>query len=279
MKKLRIKLSVVLLFLLLPATTFAEEPSLEIYGSLTQGGVVIGKTEPGATVLLNGQTIEMTQAGQFVFGFGRDADLNQTLEVVSSEGARVKKALSLAKRDYKIQRIEGVPQKTVTPPESALPRIRKETAEVKGARKQFHARTDFIRQFVKPASGPVTGVYGSQRVYNGHPKRPHYGVDYAGPVGAPVTAPASGIVTLVHPDMYYSGGTLIIDHGYGLSSTFIHLSEVLVEVGQEVEQGDLIAKIGQGGRSTGPHLDWRMNWKTERVDPELMLKVQLPEGF
>lgn len=279
MNYLRIERIIVLLFSLFPVLVLAQDSLVEYYGELTQGGIVVGKTDPNAQVFLNGELIEVTIGGHFVFGFGRDANLEQILRVTDSKGQSVEKSLSLKKRDYQIQRIEGVPQKTVTPPESALARIKKETAQVKEARKQFHLRTDFISQFKAPATGRITGVYGSQRVYNGTPKRPHYGVDYAGPVGADVSAPASGIVTLVHQDMYYSGGTLIIDHGYGLSSTFIHLSEVLVEVGQEVQQGDVIAKIGEGGRSTGPHLDWRMNWKNERVDPQLMLKVSLPVEF
>lgn len=279
MKSLRIERIIVLLFCLSSFSARAEGPVIEYYGELTQGGVLVGKTSPDGELLLNGERIEITREGRFVFGFGRDASLSQTLKVSDAEGRSVERILTLKKREYNIQRIEGVPQKTVTPPKAVLPRIREETAQVKAARKQFHKRTDFVSPFRAPATGRITGVYGSQRVYNGTPKRPHFGVDYAGPVGTPVSAPGSGIVTLVHLDMYYSGGTLIVDHGYGLSSTFIHLSEVLVKVGQEVEQGDVIAKIGQGGRSTGPHLDWRMNWRDQRVDPLLMLKVALPEGF
>ena len=269
----------VLLSVLIFSFATADSPSLEYYGRLTQGGILIGKSVQAAEVFLNGQQVELTEQGEFVIGFGRDAELKQTLELVDAEGKRRSETLTLEKRVYNIQRVEGVPQKTVTPPESALARIQEETAQVKAARTQFHVRHDFLDKFVAPASGRITGVYGSQRFYNGQPKRPHFGVDYAGPVGTPVKAPANGIVTLVHPDMYYSGGTLIIDHGFSLSSTFIHLSEVLVEEGQEVKQGDIIAKIGQGGRSTGPHLDWRMNWKSERVDPQLMLEVQLPDNF
>jgi murein DD-endopeptidase MepM/ murein hydrolase activator NlpD len=279
MKNLRIEQIIVLLFFWSMSSAFAEGPEIEYYGELTQGGVLVGKVAPSAELFLNDERIEVTKEGHFVFGFGRDASLNQTLIVADVEGRREERVLTLAKREYNVQRIEGVPQKTVTPPKEVLPRIKEETAQVKAARMQFHERTDFVSRFRPPSSGRITGVYGSQRVYNGTPKRPHFGVDYAGPVGEPVFAPASGIVTLVHQDMYYSGGTLIIDHGYGLSSTFIHLSEVLVAVGQEVQQGDVIAKIGQGGRSTGPHLDWRMNWKSERIDPQLMLKVELPEGF
>ena len=252
--------------------------ALEYHGVLTQGGVLFGKSSDGGEIRLNGRKVEVSDSGYFVVGFGRDAQLNQMLIQSTEQGAQ-EYPLTLKKRDYKTQYIEGVPQKTVNPPPERLERIRKETALVKSARKTMLDRTDFITKFVVPSEGRVTGVYGSQRVYNGIPKRPHYGIDYAGPTGDPVIAPASGVVTLVHPDMYYSGGTLIVDHGYGLSSTFIHLSEILVEEGDEIRQGDVIAKIGSGGRSTGPHLDWRMNWLDQRVDPALVLDIDLPKGF
>ena len=129
----------------------------------------------------------------------------------------------------------------------------------------------FAEVFQWPLIGPISGVYGSQRFYNGVAGSPHFGVDIARPTGSQVSAPASGVVTLVHPDMFYSGGTLIIDHGHGISSTFIHLSEILVKEGDAIHQGQVIAKVGQTGRATGPHLDWRMNWFEERLDPQLLM--------
>jgi len=143
---------------------------------------------------------------------------------------------------------------------------------IKQARKGDSKLQDFLAGFVKPLEGPITGVYGSRRVYNGTPGRPHYGLDIAAPTGTEVYAPAPGIVRLAHDDMFYSGGTLIVDHGQGVSSTFIHLSEVIVTPGQRVEAGDLIARVGATGRATGPHLDWRINWFEVRIDPDLVLK-------
>lgn len=178
----------------------------------------------------------------------------------------------MSKREYKIQSITGVPQKTVTPSEDKLDRIRKETALIKQARTTDSDLTHFLTEFIAPINAPITGVFGSQRIYNGIPKRPHYGIDYAAPKGAPIYAPADAVVSLVHDDMYYSGGTLIVDHGYGVSSTFIRLSKIDVEVGQTITQGQKIAEVGSGGRSTGPHLDWRVNWYQERVDPLLVLE-------
>ena len=180
---------------------------------------------------------------------------------------------SVAQREYKVQRVDGVPQRTVTPPSAeVLERIRQEGRLVRQARADNDRREDFLQGFIKPLEGPITGVYGSQRVYNGVPKNPHYGLDIARPTGTVVVAPAAGIVKLVHADMYYSGGTLVLDHGYGLTSSFIHLSGALVKEGQRVEAGDAIAKVGSSGRATGPHLDWRVNWFSVRLDPALVLE-------
>lgn len=177
----------------------------------------------------------------------------------------------MARKNYRIQRIEGVPQQTVTPSKAQRERASKEAEKVWLARQTDYRATDFMQEFQWPLLGPISGVYGSQRVYNGQPRRPHYGVDIARPKGTPVVAPAAGLVTLAEPDLFYSGGTLIIDHGHRLSSTFLHLSKLHVKVGQKVKQGDLIGEVGASGRATGPHLDWRMNWRDRRVDPTTLV--------
>ena len=241
--------------------------ALELDGKLTQGALVRGQVEPGSELTLNGEPVRLTEDGHFAIGFGRNADLQQRLVETPPKGDPIVHELELAGREYNIQRVEGVPQRTVTPDESALDRIRAEAAEVRAARATDSDRTDFIGSFIWPAGGPISGVYGSQRFYNGEPRNPHFGIDIAAPTGTVVVAPASGVVTLTHPNMYFSGGTLLIDHGYGVSSTFLHLSEILVEEGEQVDQGELIAKIGATGRVTGPHLDWRINWYGERLDP------------
>lgn len=241
--------------------------ALELEGQLTQGAMLRGQTDPGTRITLNGNPVRVTEDGRFAIGFGRDAELQQRLVEVPEKGEPVVHELTLTQREYDIQRIEGVPQRTVTPDESALKRIRKESSQLGRARATDTDRTDFLGEFIWPLSGRISGVYGSQRFYNGEPRNPHFGVDIARPTGTVVVAPASGVVTLAHPDMYFSGGTLLIDHGYGFSSTFIHLSEILVEPGQEVVQGESIARVGATGRATGPHLDWRINWYHERLDP------------
>ncbi|WP_245792167.1 M23 family metallopeptidase [Teredinibacter waterburyi] len=251
-----------------------EIADVSIQGRWLPGALLRGQTVPGASVVMGKQKISVDQQGKFVFGLGRDVTGVVTLDI-SAEGSKTQSfSFPIESRQYDVQHIEGVAQKYVSPAESVLSRIKNENSQVYLAR-QVHSALDYYQgEFIWPAAGPVTGVYGSQRVFNGVPKRPHYGLDIGAPVGEPVVAPLAGRVSLVHADMYYSGGTLIIDHGAGVSSTFIHLSEILVNEGELVEQGQVIAKIGATGRATGPHLDWRVNWFQTRLDPLLLLPAR-----
>ncbi|GAA5188477.1 M23 family metallopeptidase [Ferrimonas gelatinilytica] len=245
--------------------------ALELRGALTQGSLIRGQAEPGAQVKLNGEAIPVTEQGAFVFGFGRDAPLIHTLTVIGEDGAVDTHPLTLAKREYRIQRIEGIAQRIMSPSPEDQARAVQDAQASRAARERFEPRLDWQQSFIWPVTGRISGVYGSQRVYNGEPRNPHFGVDIARPTGTPVVAPADGVITLAVPDMFYSGGTLIIDHGYGVSSTFIHLSELLVAEGSEVKQGQVVAKVGATGRVTGPHLDWRLNWHHVRLDPALLV--------
>ena len=242
-------------------------------GEFKQGGLLIGQVQEGQTVIYHGKTLNLTINNQFLLGLGRNAPTTTSITINSQDQEPETITLEITPRQYNIQKIEGVPAKTVTPPASDLQRIKHDASMVRESRKLVSNKQDFLKGFIKPDNGPVTGVYGSQRFYNGVPKSPHYGIDYAAPIGTPVIAPADGVVTFAHNDLFYSGGTLIIDHGHGLSSTFLHLSEILVEPDQQVTLGMEIAKIGATGRATGPHLDWRMNWLDQRIDPDLVLKV------
>ncbi|HIC81868.1 MAG TPA: M23 family metallopeptidase [Kiloniellaceae bacterium] len=259
-------------FLVLAGAVMAQaDESLTLSGDLTQGGLVFGKAAPGASVTLNGKPLRMTDDGRFIFGFGRDATASAVLTVTAADGGVTTRELKIAQRDYQVQRIDGLPKKFVTPPDDVVTRIRADAAAAAKARETDRSETDFDSGFRWPAIGIVSGVYGSQRVLNGEPRRPHFGIDIAAPQGTPVVAPADGVVTLVHPDMYFTGVTLFLDHGHGLSSAFLHLERVTVEEGQRVKQGEQIATVGSTGRSTGPHLDWRINWFTERLDPALLV--------
>ncbi|MBK6289670.1 MAG: M23 family metallopeptidase [Pseudomonadales bacterium] len=239
--------------------------ALELEGPLLQGGVVIGQVAPGTPVSLDGRALRVSEDGLFVIGFDRDSPQSHTLVA----GAETRE-LAIKQREYAIQRVTGIAQNIMSPSAADLERIAREQRLVNAARGRDDPRSDFAAGFSWPILGPISGVYGSQRFYNGAPSRPHFGVDVAAPTGAPVHAPAPGIVTLAEPDLFYSGGTIIIDHGHELSSSFLHLSKVLVSVGQRVETGTLIAQVGATGRATGPHLDWRMNWRDARVDPQLL---------
>lgn len=244
---------------------------VELHGDPTEGGVIWGKAPPQAMITLDGKTLDVLPDGTFFAAFHRDAPSKSVLRL----GDECQIEVSVAQRDYKIQRVEGVPQRTVTPPAEQLERIRRERALVANAKAVLIERPDWLMQvdggFTWPVKGRISGVYGSQRVYNGTPGSPHYGVDIAVPTGTPVLAPAAGRVTLAETDLFYSGGTVILDHGYGLSSSFLHMSEVSVAVGDELSPGDLIGAVGATGRATGPHLDWRMSWRERRVDPQRLV--------
>jgi murein DD-endopeptidase MepM/ murein hydrolase activator NlpD len=246
---------------------------LELDGDLVQGGIVLGNVAPGSRVTLDGEPLDVLEDGTTFAGFGRDAPATAVLVVANQ--STCEQTLHIARRDYRIQRVEGVPPQTVTPPAEQLERIRRERALVGAAKSQRLQRPDLLlgalASFQWPAQGPISGVYGSQRYYNGEPRSPHYGVDVAVPTGTPVHAPTAGVITLAEPDLFYSGGTIILDHGFGLSSSFLHLSKVRVEVGQEVRAGDVIGEVGATGRATGAHLDWRMSWRKQRIDPQLLV--------
>lgn len=250
----------------------AGSANLAIEGNLVQGGLIfVAAPQDGAYWQFDGQRLPVASDGRVLIGFDRDEPAEVMLTRVAADGAKREFPLAIKQREYNIQRIEGISKRIMKPQKLDYARIRSEVAQTKAARKPVSVREDFLKAWAWPLTGPITGVFGSQRVYNGVPKRPHYGLDIARPTGTPVQAPLSGEVVLAHPDMFYSGGTLIIDHGHGLSSSFLHLSKLLVEVGQVVEQGDEIAEVGASGRATGPHLDWRMNWGKRRVDPQLLV--------
>lgn len=246
-------------------------------GPLEQGGIVTGKTLPGSRVTLDGRDVRVSDGGAFVFGFTRDFGPDSVLEITAPDGSVDRRTLSIAAREYRIQRIDGLPPKMVTPPEEVLARIRREIAQVKAARDFDTPEPMFLTGWQWPSIGPISGVYGSQRILNGEPRRPHFGVDVAAPVGTPVVAPADGIVRMAVDDHYYTGGTIILDHGHGLSSAFLHMDTVIVSEGQRLSRGDAMGTIGATGRATGPHLDWRMNWFDQRVDPSVLVG-EMPKG-
>lgn len=248
----------------------ANEACPELTGDFKQGGLLWGEVHPDTSIVFNDRPVPVLPDGSFVIGLGRDAAPGQTLSVDSTTCPII-----ISTREYRISRVEGVPQRTVTPPPEQLERIRRERALVRAAKAQRIEQVEFLHAvrdgLAWPAMGRISGVYGSQRFYNGTPGNPHYGVDIARPTGHPVLSPGPGVVTLAEPDLFYSGGTVILDHGYGLNSSFLHMSRIDVKVGDVIKTGDQLGAIGATGRATGPHLDWRMSWFDQRVDPQLLV--------
>lgn len=247
--------------------------SVNLSGEIKQGGLIVGKTSPNSIVTLNNKPLTVSAQGDYVFGFSRDDEQSYTLVVTDHDGSKTSKILTPSKREYKLQRIEGIKKSIMEPDPKAVARSQLDSKQIKEARQVSSDLTSFSQGFIPPIEGTITGVYGSQRIYNGVPKRPHFGLDYAGKIGDPVKTPAAGKVLLWVPDMFYSGGTMIIDHGQGVSSTFLHLSHSFVKSGDIVKQGDIVASVGNSGRVTGPHLDWRINWFDVKIDPALVLKI------
>lgn len=248
---------------------------IELSGELKQGAILFGKAPVGSKVFFNDTELVLSPDGRFVFGVGRDAAPSHTLEVVTAS-KRTQLPVTITPREYDVQHVNGVAQKYVSPPAEVSARIARDAVEVRKARETSSTLNAVFTTPLMPAKGRISGVYGSQRIFNGEPRNPHYGLDVAAPTGTQVIAPLAGKVTLAQ-DLYYSGLTLIVDHGYGISSTFMHLSQIDVSVGDTVQQGDKIGEIGATGRVTGAHLDWRINWFHERLDPALLPGLNLPQ--
>jgi len=249
----------------------ADREVVALEGSFQQGGLVTGRTDPRAVVEFEGRRLRVSPDGVFVFGFGRDAGPQATLKVTLPDGDEDVQTLDVAQREYRIQRIDGLPPKKVTPPPEAIERIVAEKKKKTAAFGLDLAGTWFLGDWIWPAEGPISGVYGSQRILNGEPRRPHGGVDVAGPKGTPVVAPAGGKVILALPDMYFEGNAIFLDHGHGLKSVFMHLSRLDVAEGDIVRQGQQIGAIGATGRVTGAHLHWAVYWFGVPLDPAFLV--------
>ena len=252
------------------ALSSQEQVNVVLNGKFTQGALLRGQAPAGAKVTLNGETVQTNKDGKFVVGFEREAPLHQTLVVKLDNGQKWQRDITLEKREYNIQRIDGLEQKMVSPPAEVTARIKQDNINVANARSGNTDLDALFTRFEWPAKGVISGVYGSQRILNGVPKWPHYGLDIANETGTPVYAPVDGVVTMVD-DLYYSGNTLILDHGMRVFSTFLHMDTITVEVGETVKQGEQIGTIGSTGRSTGPHLDWRINLGNTRLDPQTII--------
>jgi murein DD-endopeptidase MepM/ murein hydrolase activator NlpD len=243
---------------------------VELPAEASQGQLVQGRVPPGTRVALGTRDVRVSPAGAFVVGVGRDQPQDLRLALAFPDGSTQHADIRVLKREWPTERVDGVPEKTVNPPPDIAARIAREQAAVAAARDRDEARTDFAHGFVWPLTGRISGRFGRQRVYNGTPQSPHSGTDVAAPQGTLLRAPAAGIVTFAEPSLYLTGGTVLLDHGHGVSSAFLHLSRIDVKVGTRVERGGVLGAVGATGRATGPHMHWGLNWFDVRLNPELV---------
>ena len=254
-----------LVFFLITTSSFA----VTFDGKFIQGSFILGKTEPGFEVFIDKKKVKVTPDGYFAFGLGRDRKNDVVITIDKKK--IVKKVF---KRKYNIQRIDGLEEKKVTPPEEVYERIKRENKWIGEVRAIESNLTFFTKKFIIPVENAIiSGVYGSQRILNGKPKWPHYGLDFAADEGTKIKAMLDGTVTLAEPDLFYTGGTLIFDHGHGISTLYMHMEKILVKKDQKVKQGDIIGTVGSTGRATGAHLDVRLNWFQTRLDPATVLDI------
>ena len=258
------------LFFLIIFLISTHSNAIEFEGKFLQGHYIIGITNPSAKIIIDKKEVKVSNDGYFVFGIDRDRKFDLTITKIQN-GKKEKIIKKVLKRKYNIQRIDGLEESKVTPPESVYKRIKEENNKIGKARSINSDLPFFKNQFIMPVEGIISGVYGSQRILNGKPKWPHYGIDIAAKQGTMIKSSGSGTVTMAEDDLYYTGGTIIMDHGHGISTIYSHLENVMVSVGDKINQGDIIGTVGSTGRSTGPHLDFRINWFQTRLDPMSVL--------
>jgi len=244
--------------------------AVEWQGAPAQGALIVGRAAPGTRLALDGRTVRVGADGAFAFGFGRDHGPEATLAITHPDGRREVRRIEVARRQWPVQHISGLPPAQVTPDAAALARIRAERERLAAARATDSARTDFAGGFDWPARGRISGVFGSQRILNGQPRQPHLGFDIAAPTGTPVLAAAPGRVTLAG-DFFFFGRLLVVDHGHGVNTLYAHMSEIAVHEGAEVGRGERIGAVGATGRVTGPHLHFGLSWYQTFLDPQPVL--------
>jgi murein DD-endopeptidase MepM/ murein hydrolase activator NlpD len=259
-----------IIFFLLSNSNSAN--SFEINGEIIQGALIIGKEYPDKTIYINKQQIKLSKNGIFVFGINYNQTGDIVIESVDKNNQKISKTYKIKNRQKKIKKLDGLDEKMVTPDQDSLEIIKKENDLIKKAQLINSDFEFFFSGFNKPVDGIISGVYGSQRILNGKPRSPHLGIDYTAPKGTRVKSPADGYVSLAEKGFYFTGNSIILDHGHGVSTIYAHLDEILVKKGDFIKKGQIIAEIGSTGRATGPHLHFGMSWFGTKIDPELILK-------
>jgi biotin carboxyl carrier protein len=246
--------------------------SVILTGGFVQGGLVRGQTLPGAKATLDGEPVPVSADGKFLIGFGRDHGASALLVVTLDDGSVMRRAIDVADRDFKIEKIDGLDQSKVSGfTAEQLAKIAADKEKKSAARRQRSDEPMWATEFAWPVTGRISGVFGSQRILNGEPQNMHGGVDVAAPAGTPILAPAPGVVRLAETDMYFEGGLVFIDHGQKLESAFMHMSRIDVKPGDRVEKGQALGTVGATGRATGPHMHWSLKWADTLVDPQLVV--------
>ena len=271
---------ILLTIVFLSVVTYSQQ--IKLYGTLSPGNLIVGKVNNAKVVMLDNKTLDIDASGIFIFGFDRNAKGIHTLEIIFSNKKSVNKKLKLKKRKYKIQRINRMKQSLVTPPKKAFKRIKQESKMMRKARSKVgELKVPYFENgFIRPVKGgKLSGVFGSQRILNGIPKSPHNGIDVSVPKGTPVKAASGGKVLIAGNKFYFNGNFVLIDHGFGLTTVYLHFSKLNVKTGQMVKKGDIIGYVGATGRATGPHLHWGAKWYNKRIDPMSLLNLKLPENI
>jgi murein DD-endopeptidase MepM/ murein hydrolase activator NlpD len=246
---------------------FVMTNTVELMQEPEQGAFIVGHAPLGAKVKLGDRELLLSKRGEFAFAIGRNQTDDVVLDIEYTDGAKETKTYAVKKHEWEVQHIDGLPSKHVTPPPEVYERIKSDNALIISTRIKSDNTPYFgFKNFIMPTKGVVSGIFGSQRVLNGKPKSPHTGQDIAAPEGTPVVAGADGVVTMVHEDMYYTGKTVMIDHGFGICTIYFHMSNINVKKGDRVAQGDKIGEVGTTGRSTGAHLHWGATWYGVKFD-------------
>jgi len=264
-----INLKLTIIYFCLACLFCTEVVALKIKGDWQQGALLIGKAKKKSALTFQDKPIKVGKDGLFIIGLHRDQPATATI-VVTKKNKSKTYSYQVAPRSYNIQHIKGVKKDFIEPTAEQLSRAIQENKDIAKARLTSSYRRDFLKPFIRPVAGIITGVYGSQRTYNGVPSRPHFGWDIAAKTGTPVLSPNSGVVVYAQLDTFFAGGLIIIDHGFDLNSSLLHLSAIDVKVGDVVKAGQKVGEVGATGRVTGPHLDWRMNWQNNRIDPQIL---------
>jgi murein DD-endopeptidase MepM/ murein hydrolase activator NlpD len=254
----------------------AQPADFWLSGAAVQGGLMTGQAPRGArAVLFNGAELPMTPDGFFMIGFDRDAENSASLVAITSDNRRIERYLPVSPGNWRIENVAANPTGGAKTSAEFQARRGPELAQINAARAVRSNADGWRQEFVRPVAGRISGLFGAQRIYNGTPGSYHSGMDIAAPSGTIFFAPADGVVTLA-ADVPFTleGKLLMIDHGMGLNSAFLHGSELFVKVGDVVRQGQPIGKVGATGRASGPHLHWGMKWNSARIDPKLLIPAR-----